>query len=180
MDTSPTPGASDVGSNSSNINYLCKDLFVNKHEKQKYGDKKNMTLYTKGLTQSEIAEQLQVDQSTVSRDLQIIKDEARYNIEKYTKEEIPFEYIRYITGIDQITSTLWRLIENEKTDPFIKFKIQGLSLLKQCYEKRIEMLVGGSESDMNAKKHIEKILHQEKMENNPVVKASQFNYNSYF
>ena len=99
---------------------------------------------------------------------------------KYTKEEIPFEYIRYITGIDQITSTLWRLIENEKTDPFIKFKIQELSLLKQCYEKRIEMLVGGSESDMNAKKHIEKILHQEKMENNPVVKASQFNYNSYF
>ena len=89
-----------------------------------------MTLYTKGLTQSEIAEQLQVDQSTVSRDLQIIKDEARYNIEKYTKEEIPFEYIRYITGIDQITSTLWRLIENEKTDPFIKFKIQGLLLLK--------------------------------------------------
>jgi DNA-binding NarL/FixJ family response regulator len=61
--SSPTPGASDVGSNSSNINY--KDLFVNKHEKQKYGDKKNMTLYTKGLTQSEIAEQLQVDQSTV-------------------------------------------------------------------------------------------------------------------
>ena len=61
-----------------------------------------MTLYTKGLTQSEIAEQLQVDQSTVSRDLQIIKDEARYNIEKYTKEEIPFEYIRYITGIDRL------------------------------------------------------------------------------
>jgi hypothetical protein len=52
--------------------------------------------------------------------------------------------------------------------------------LKHCYEKRIEMLVGGSESDMNAKNHIEKILHQEKMENNLVVKASQFNYNSYF
>jgi len=33
-----------VGSNSSNINYLWKDLFVNKHEKHKYGDKKNVTL----------------------------------------------------------------------------------------------------------------------------------------
>jgi hypothetical protein len=76
-------------------------------------------------------------------------------------------------GIDKIIFKLWSLIENENTDPSIKFKIQGLSLLKQCYEKRIEMLIGGSDSEMNAKKHIEKILYQEKMENNPVAKASQ-------
>ena len=44
MDTSPTPGASDVGSNLSNINNLCKDLFVNKRAKEKYGDNKKMTL----------------------------------------------------------------------------------------------------------------------------------------
>jgi hypothetical protein len=91
-----------------------------------------------------------------------------------------FEYLRYITGIVKIASTLWNLIENENTDPSIKFKIQGLSLLKQCYENRIELLIGSYESDMNAKKHMEKILHKEKMENNPVAKTSQFNYNSYF
>jgi hypothetical protein len=72
------------------------------------------------------------------------------------------------------------LIENENTDPSIKFKIQGLSLLKQCYENRIELLIGSSESDINAKKRMEIILHKEKMENNPIAKASQFNYNSYF
>jgi DNA-binding NarL/FixJ family response regulator len=44
-----------------------------------------ITLHSKGFTQYEIAKQLQVDQSTVSRDLQIIKNEARINIEKYTK-----------------------------------------------------------------------------------------------
>ena len=65
---------------------------------------------------------------------------------------------------------------NWNADPSIKFKIQGLSLLKQCYEKRIKMLIGSSESDMNAKKHMEKILHQEKMENDPLVKALQSNY----
>ena len=135
-----------------------------------------ITLHSKGLTQSEIAEQLQVDQSTISRDLQIIKDEARYNIEKYTKEEIPFEYFRYKTGIDKIISKLWNLIEIENVDPSIKFKIQGLSLLKQCYDKRIEVLIGGSNSEMNAKKHMEKILHQEKMENDPLVKALRSKY----
>jgi hypothetical protein len=53
-------------------------------------------------------------------------------------------------------------------------------LLKQCYENHIELLIGSYESDINAKKHTEIILHKEKMENNPVAKASQFNYNSYF
>ena len=68
------------------------------------------------------------------------------------------------------------MIENENTDPSIKFKIQGLSLLKQCYDKRIEMLIGSSDSEMNAKKHMEKILQQEKMENDPLVKALRSKY----
>ncbi|HEX6293757.1 MAG TPA: hypothetical protein VFZ46_01265 [Nitrososphaeraceae archaeon] len=71
------------------------------------------------------------------------------------------------------------MIENENTDPSIKFKIQGLSLLKQCYENHIELLIGSYESDINAKKHTEIILHKKKMENNPVAKASQFNYNIF-
>lgn len=123
-----------------------------------------ITLHSKGLTQSEIAEKLKVNQSTISRSLLIIKITARDNIEKYTKEEIPFEYLRYISGIDKITSTLWNLIENENTDPNIKFKIQGLSLLKQCYENRIEMLIGGINSNMNAKKHLQNMLTNERAE----------------
>jgi predicted XRE-type DNA-binding protein len=121
-----------------------------------------ITLHSTGLTQSEIAEKLHVNQSTISRDLQSIKDEARYNIEKFTKEEIPFEYLRYISGMDKITTTLWSLIENENSDPNIKSKIQGLSLLKECYEQRISMLVGGLESKMNAKNHIQSIQSNEK------------------
>jgi hypothetical protein len=45
---------------------------------------------------------------------------------------------------------------------------RDLSLLKQCYENRIELLIGCYESDINAKKHMEIILYKEKMENNPV------------
>ena len=135
------------------INNIITNRISNDKNSNKYIARDNrlssvITFHSKGLTQSEIAQQLQIDQSTVSRDLQVIKDEARYNIEKYTKEEIPVEYLRYITGIDKIISKLWRLVKNENTDPFIKFKIQVLCLLKQCYENRIEMLVGGSESEL--------------------------------
>jgi DNA-directed RNA polymerase specialized sigma subunit len=40
-----------------------------------------ISLYSKGLTQVEIAQELGVDQSTVSRDLQFIKQEAKKKIE---------------------------------------------------------------------------------------------------
>ena len=83
---------------------------------------------------------------------------------------MPFQYSTIIKKIDEICN------EIENVDSSIKFKIQGLSLLKQCYDKRIELLIGGSDSEMNAKKHMEKILHQEKMENDPLVKALRSKY----
>src|SRR5215211_5245659 len=53
-----------------------------------------ISLCSKGLTQAEIAQELGVDQSTVSRDLQFIKQEAKKKIEKYLNEDILFEYWR--------------------------------------------------------------------------------------
>jgi len=55
-----------------------------------------ISLYSKGFTQSEIAQKLDVDQSTISRDLQFIKQEAKRTIEKYLNEDILFEYLRYL------------------------------------------------------------------------------------
>ncbi|HLN35392.1 MAG TPA: hypothetical protein VK250_08970 [Nitrososphaeraceae archaeon] len=83
-------------------------------------------------------------------------------IDKYTKEEIPFEYLRFINGMDKITSTTWNIIEGENPIPDIKFKIQALSLLKECYENRIKILIGGSDTDMNAKKHLKKSITMKK------------------
>jgi len=36
-----------------------------------------------------------------------------------------------------------------------------LSLLMQCYSRRIEMLVGGPEAEMSAKKHMHNIQFKE-------------------
>ncbi len=43
---------------------------------------KILSLFSKGLNQEEIAHELHVDQSTVSRDLQLIKQEARKQVER--------------------------------------------------------------------------------------------------
>jgi len=110
---------------------------------------------------------LVVDQSTISRDLQFIKQEAKKKIEKYLNEDILFEYLRYIAGSNEATRHLWELVQNEEN---AKDKMNVLSLLMQCYNKRLEMLIGGPESYMNAKKSVSEIKFQEKVDSNPVLK----------
>jgi transcriptional regulator with XRE-family HTH domain len=127
-----------------------------------------ISLYSKGLTQAEIAQELGVDQSTVSRDLQFIKQEAKKKIEKYLNEDILFEYLRYIAGSNEVTRELWGIVQNKKT--MTKDKMNALSLLIQSYNKRLEMLIGGPESYMNAKKSVSEIKFQEKVDSDPMLK----------
>lgn len=129
---------------------------------------KIISLYSKGLTQSEIAQELDVDQSTISRDLQFLKQEAKKKIEKYLNEDILFEYIRYIGGSNEVTRHLWEIVENQKM--LTKDKTNALSLLMQFYNKRLELLIGGPESYMKAKKSFSEIKHQEKMDSDPLWK----------
>ena len=128
---------------------------------------KIISLYSKGHTQSEIAERVGIDQSTVSRDLQFIKQEAKNKIEKYLNEDILFEYLRYIAGSNEVTRHLWELVQNEEN---AKDKMNALSLLMQCYNKRLEMLIGGPESYLNAKKSVSEVKFQERVDNDPVLK----------
>ncbi|MGB6674609.1 MAG: ECF-type sigma factor [Candidatus Nitrosopolaris sp.] len=71
---------------------------------------KVISLFSKGLNQEEIAHELHVDQSTVSRDLQFIKQEARKQVEKYLREDILLEYLRYMAGSSEVTRKLWEML----------------------------------------------------------------------
>jgi predicted transcriptional regulator len=129
---------------------------------------KIISLYSRGRTQSEIAKELGVDQSTISRDLQLLKQEAKRNIEKYLNEDILMEYLRYIAGSNEVTRKLWEIVQDEHVTS--KTKISALSLLMQCYNKRLEVLIGGPESYMNAKKSVSEIKFQERVDGDPTLK----------
>jgi transcriptional regulator len=130
---------------------------------------KVISLYSKGLNQEEIAQKLNVDQSTVSRDLQFIKQEARKQIEKYLREDILFEYLRYMAGSNEITRKLWEIAQDKDTT--IKEKSNALSLLMQSYNSRLQTLTAGPESYMNIKKSLSEIDLQRMVNSNPVLKA---------
>jgi transcriptional regulator len=119
--------------------------------------------HSKGISQSEIAKKLKINQSTVSRDLDEIRKKARSSLDLYLKDEIPNEFQIYICGLNEIIKNLWEIVEDKQNSKIsIRDRTYVLSLLMQCYSKRIEMLVGGPDSDMNAKKHMRDIQINER------------------
>jgi ECF sigma factor len=135
------------------------------------------SLYSKGLSQEEIALQLHVDQSTISRDLQLIKQEARKQVERYLREDILLEYLRYMAGSNEITRKLWEIVQNEKTST--KERTNALSQLMQSYNSRLQTLTAGPESYVNIRKSLSEIDLQRLVDSEPMLKA-QFQQRKLF
>jgi|SRR5215204_6260361 len=120
-------------------------------------------------SQNQIA-QKKVNQSTISRDLQYLQQEAKNNIWKYLNEDILFEYLRYIVENNEISKKLWEIVQDENASA--KGKTTVLALLNQSYTKRLEILMNGIESIKNVKKNIAEINEHDKIENDPLLKLS--------
>jgi transcriptional regulator len=109
---------------------------------------KVISFYCRGMTQIEIAKALDVDQSTISRDLRQIRRRARARVEDYITKDTPFEYYRCVHAIDEIAKKAWQVTDRE--DATNKERLAALSLLMNCCEKRLEALFGkGPDPGMN-------------------------------
>jgi hypothetical protein len=118
-------------------------------------------LYAKGLTQIEIALELNVDQSTISRDLSYIKQTAKKKVVEVT-ENLSFEFMKYLKAIDQMIREASRIASTEidphasstMIDPNVvisvnmnnKNRIQAIQLLLEIYKHRLEVITGGPRS----------------------------------
>lgn len=126
-----------------------------------------IALQSKGLTQQEIARELGVNQSTISRDLQYLKQGAKRQIWKYMEEDIWMEYLRYWTANNEISKKLWEIVQDEKTSP--KDKTNALSLLNESSTKRLEIFMNGPESLKNVKKNISEINESDSPKNDSII-----------
>jgi hypothetical protein len=106
---------------------------------------KVLELMSKGETnQSEMARILQVDRSTICRDLDYLKQQAKENIARYVDERLPEEYEKCLVGLNSILKEAWTIsqTENIKGD-----KIKALALAKECYAMKLELLTNATVVD---------------------------------
>ena len=100
---------------------------------------------SKGETnQSEIARILQVDRSTICRDVDYLRQQAKENIARYVDERLPEEYEKCLVGLNSILKEAWTMSQTEsiKGD-----KIKALALAKECYAMKLELLTNATVVD---------------------------------
>lgn len=131
---------------------------------------KVMAFYSKGLNQQEIASELEVSQSTISRDLEDIKKQARNQMDNYFRKDIPLEYTKYLAGSDEIIKELWEVVRFSYDDS--KVRLSALKLLLEAYEKRHGRLTTGPEQFLKIKKAISDTDFQDFIDSNPEIKAN--------
>jgi len=60
-----------------------------------------LELSSEGYNQAEICHKLQVDKSTVNRDIQFLRQQAQDNLQKHIHEVVPEEYQKCMVGMKQ-------------------------------------------------------------------------------
>ena len=87
----------------------------------------------KGYSEHNIASELKVSQSTVSRDIVYLR-------QKHIQERLPQEYENCMTGINQVLQLTWEIAEKPTDD---KPKLQAFAQLNEGYKFKMDLTTNG-------------------------------------
>jgi predicted transcriptional regulator len=105
---------------------------------------KEQELCSKGYSQREISQTLQVGLATVNRDISYLRGQAKDNIKRYIDERLPEEHEKCLVGLNAITKEAWNTAANTEDR---REKIQALSLAKECYSMKMDLLTNATVID---------------------------------
>jgi ECF sigma factor len=115
---------------------------------------KVLELNSQGYSQPETAKILQVSLGTVNRDLSIIRQQARKNMQEHLTKRLPDEYNRCLTGLNQVLKTCWYIVNKPGTDD--RTKLQATAIINDSYKYAMDLVTNGSVIT-DAIKHVSQI-----------------------
>src|SRR6266513_360409 len=119
-------------------------MFYSVHQQIRWRRDKVQELCSKGYSQREISQVLQVGLATVNRDISYLRDQAKANIKRYINERLPEEYEKCLIGLNAITKEAWNTSQQTEDK---REKIQALSLAKECYSMKLDLLTNATVID---------------------------------
>jgi transcriptional regulator len=66
----------------------------------------------KGMSQIEIAHELQISEASISLDMQFLRNQAKESIKEYVIEHLPEQYQICLTALDTILKHTFEILEN--------------------------------------------------------------------
>lgn len=92
--------------------------------------------------EEEIAQEMNVDQSTISRDITVLKDMSQQFIYDLAKSDLAHCYKQCIDGIEEAQRQVWEMFRNERRLSS-KDKLSALKLIKECNESKFALFRDG-------------------------------------
>jgi hypothetical protein len=117
-----------------------------------------------------MASVLQVSIGTVNRDLSYLRQQAKSNIRKYIDERLPEEYEKCLVGLTAILREAWNTSQQTEDR---REKIQALSLAKECYSMKLDLLTNATVVDDAIRFVSESEKSKDKEEKEEQVKSSR-------
>jgi IS30 family transposase len=123
------------------------------------------SLLAQSMTESEIAQKLNVDQSTICRDIKALKKMSQQFVFDLAKSDLAYHYQQCINGIEEVRRKAWELIrddnkEEQQQSLILKDKVLVLKLIKECEEGKFALFKDGP-SILNVKSLEERIYQIE-------------------
>jgi DNA-binding transcriptional regulator LsrR (DeoR family) len=96
---------------------------------------------SQGYSMREIAQKLQIDKSSVNRDIQFLKQQAQINLQHHIHEVVPMEYERCMIGMK---GNLKHVLEIAETAADPKTKLQARAIANDCYKYIMDLTTNGA------------------------------------
>ncbi len=86
------------------------------------------TLLAQSMTEIEIAQELKVDQSTVSRDIKVLKELSQRFVFDLAKSDLAYYYKQCIDGIEEVRRKGWEIFKGQNNNSNLTLKDKLLAL----------------------------------------------------
>jgi hypothetical protein len=99
------------------------------------------SLLSKSATETQIAKELNVDQSTISRDIKVLKEMSQRFVYDLAKSDLAYYYKQSIDGIEEAKKESWKIFHDDMVP--VKEKLLALRIIIQSNEARFKLLSEG-------------------------------------
>ena len=100
-------------------------------------------LLAQSVTETEIAQELKVDQSTISRDIKVLKLLSQRFVFDLAKSDLAYYYKQCIDGIEEVRRKGWEIFKGQNNNLMPKDKLLALKVIRECNESKFALFKEG-------------------------------------
>jgi DNA-binding transcriptional ArsR family regulator len=106
--------------------------------------RKVATLLAQSMNETEIACELKVDQSTISRDIKALKEMSQKFVFDLAKSDLAYYYKQCIDGIEEVRRKGWEIFKGQNNSNLTpKDKLLALKVTRECNEAKFALFKEG-------------------------------------